>query len=99
MNLSVRAFGYASSLRSESQIDQDHSPVIAESTVQVPWAQFNEHAYDPNGPLPELGRESRSKFLVAMADGSVRTVKKSVSPNTLRAAITRAGNDTVGPDW
>jgi hypothetical protein len=73
--------------------------LIAESTVQVPWAQFNEHPYSPGGPLPELGRASRNTFLVAMADGSVRVVKKSVSPATLNAAITRAGNDIVGPDW
>lgn len=73
--------------------------LIAESTVQVPWAQFNEHAYDPTGPLPELGRASRNTFLVAMADGSVRAVKKSVSANTLRAAVTRAGGESLGADW
>jgi len=73
--------------------------LIAESTVQVPWAQFNEHPFDPNGSLPELGRASRNTFLVAMADGSVRVVKKSVSANTLRAAITRDGGESLGPDW
>lgn len=73
--------------------------MFAESAERVPWAQFNEHRYDPTGPLPDLGRAGRSTFLVAMADGSVRVVKKTVSPNTLRATITRAGNDAIGPDW
>jgi len=73
--------------------------LIAESTVQVPWAQFNEHLFDPNGPLPELGRASRDTFFVAMADGSVRMVKKSVSPNILRAAVTREGGEQLPPDW
>ncbi len=72
--------------------------LIAESTVQVPWAQFNEHRFDPDGPLPELGRASRNTFLLAMADGSVRTVKKGVDPNILRAAVTRDGNEPLGFD-
>jgi hypothetical protein len=73
--------------------------LVVESTVQVPWAQFNEHPYDPAGPLPELGRTGRNSFLACMADGSVRAVKKSVSSNTLRSAITREGGDEVGQDW
>ncbi len=72
--------------------------MIAESTVQVPWAQFNEHPFDPNGPLPELGRASRNTFFLAMADGSVRVVKKSVSPNILRAALTREGGEQLPLD-
>jgi hypothetical protein len=73
--------------------------LIAESTVQVPWAQFNEHPFDPNSPLPELGRASRNTFFLAMADGSVRVVKKSVSPNILRAAVTREGGEQLAADW
>lgn len=73
--------------------------LIAESTVQVPWAQFNEHQFDPNGSLPELGRASRNTFFLAMADGSVRVVKKSVAPNILRAAVTRDGGEQLPADW
>lgn len=77
----------------------ENTVLFVESTEQVPWAQFNEHRYDPAGPLPPLGRASRNSFLAAMADGSVRVVKKTVSPDTLRAIITRGGNDAPGPDW
>jgi hypothetical protein len=71
-----------------------------ETTDQVPWAQFNELKFDPSGPLPQLGHPKREVVLIGMADGSVKSVKKSINPNTLKAAITRAGNDPVSdPDW
>lgn len=73
--------------------------LFIETADRVPWAQFNELPYNPSGPLPQLGHPSRDVFLVAMADGSVKAVRKSVSEATLRAAITRAGKDTVGADW
>lgn len=75
--------------------------MFAESTDRVPWAQFNEWAFDPNAPPPALGHPKRDVFMVCMADGSIRNVKKTVSPTTLRAVITRSGNDhnAIGPDW
>jgi hypothetical protein len=73
--------------------------LFVETTERVPWAQFNELPYSPSGPMPQLGHPTRDVFLVAMADGSVKPVKKTVSEATLRAAITRAGKDTVGADW
>jgi hypothetical protein len=49
---------------------------------------------------PSLGALSPDYFLVAMADGSTRTVfKKRPSEATLRAAITRNGGDVPGKDW
>jgi hypothetical protein len=36
---------------------------------------------------------------VAMADGSVRLVSKSVSERTLRAAIMKSDGEVLGPDW
>jgi hypothetical protein len=73
--------------------------MFAESGERVPWAQFNEWAFDPNSSPPSLGHPTRDVFLVGMADGSVRFVKKTVSPASLNAAITRAGNDAPGPDF
>jgi hypothetical protein len=73
--------------------------LFVETTERVPWAQFNEMAYSPTAPLPQLGHPSRDVFLVAMGDGSVKPIRKTVSEATLRAAITRAGNDAIGSDW
>jgi hypothetical protein len=38
-------------------------------------------------------------MLVALADGSVRTVAPTVSPYTFWAACTPDGNESLGPDW
>jgi hypothetical protein len=70
------------------------------ATEQVPWASPRELPYRPDLPLPPLGTERiQLGFQVAMADGSVRLVSRSVSETTLRAAITRAGGEKLGPDW
>jgi hypothetical protein len=34
-----------------------------------------------------------------MVDGSVRFIRKDISERTLRALITRAGNEVVDNDW
>jgi len=74
--------------------------MFVETADQVPWAQFNELKYDPNGPLPQLGHPKRDVILIGMADGSIKTVKKSINPNTLKSGITRAGNEFItDPDW
>ncbi len=73
--------------------------MFAESGERVPWAQFNEWAFDPAAPPPTLGHPTRDGFLVSMADGSVKFIKKTVSTAALNAAITRNGNDAPGPDF
>ncbi len=41
----------------------------------------------------------RSGMLVALADGSVRTLAPNMSPTTYWAAVTPAAGDTLGSDW
>lgn len=65
----------------------------------VPWAQYNELPFDPNGPLPPLGQPGARGFNAAMVDGSVRYVNANVSPQVLKAAITRAGGEALPPGW
>ena len=72
--------------------------LFVETTDRVPWAQFNELKFDPNGGPPALGHDKRDVFLVGMADSSVRFVKKTVDPAVLKAAITRAGGEKVNLD-
>jgi hypothetical protein len=38
-------------------------------------------------------------MLVALADGSVRTLAPSMSEYTYWAAVTPAGGETLGTDW
>jgi hypothetical protein len=73
--------------------------MIAEAGEAVPWTKPDDLPYDPAKPLPKLGLTVDKSFLVAMADGSVRWVKRSVTEKTLRAAITAAGGEILGPDW
>jgi hypothetical protein len=73
--------------------------MLVEADTSVPWTKPDDIPFDPNGPLPPLGKHHSGAFLAAMMDGSVRPVPRNVSPTTLKAAITRNGNDLLGPDW
>ena len=73
--------------------------MFVETAERVPWAQFNELPFDPNGSPPALGHPNRDTVIVGMADGSVRSIRKTVDPASLKAAITRSANDTPGPDF
>lgn len=70
-----------------------------ESADRVPWASPKELPYQPGGPLPALGHPGRNTVIVMMADGSVRTLNKSISPTVLHALITREGGETLPPNW
>jgi hypothetical protein len=72
-----------------------------ESTEKVTWTQFNDFRFEPSptSPPPPLGKPGASVFLVVMADGSVRPVRKTVTPEVLRMAITRAGGEVLPPGW
>jgi hypothetical protein len=73
--------------------------LAVEAGDAVPWTKPDELPYDPNKPLPRLGGHSPAGFTVVTADGAVRTLRPDISERTLRAAITPAGNDVLGPDW
>ena len=73
--------------------------MVAEAGDPVIWTKPDDLEYDPNKPLPKLGSRPGQPFLVALADGSVRSISRAMTEKTLRAAITAAGNETLGPDW
>ena len=73
--------------------------LFVETADRVPWGQFNEMKFDPNGGPPALGHDKRDVFLVGMADGSVKAIKKTVDPAMLKAAIGRNDGKPVGPDF
>lgn len=70
--------------------------MFVETADRVPWPQFKELKFDPAGPLPALGHPGYGGgFNVVMADGSVRFIRDTVSPQTLKAVITRAGGEVA----
>jgi hypothetical protein len=74
--------------------------LIAEAGEAVPWTKPEELPFAPNRPLPRLGGIARDgSFRVALGDGSVRQVPLEIGETTLKAAITRDGDDPLGSDW
>jgi hypothetical protein len=73
--------------------------LAVETADTVPWAAPQDIPYQPGGPLPALGHPTRNVILVMMADGSVKTVKKTISPVVLHALITRNGGEALPVNW
>lgn len=68
--------------------------MYVESAEAVTWTAFNDFRYEPNAPLPALGHPKiTGGFQAAFADGSVRFIRTDVSPQAVKAAITRAGGE------
>jgi hypothetical protein len=74
--------------------------LIVEAAQAVPWTKPDDIPFDPNKPIKPLLNNSYSDvYLIALADGSTKLLKKSISENTLKAAITRNGGELLGLDW
>ncbi len=72
--------------------------LAVEAKREIPWTKPEDIPFDPNGPVPELGNFSPDGFNAVFADGAVRFISKKVSPNVLKALITRAGGEVVSTD-
>jgi len=73
--------------------------MIVEAADGVPWAKPDDLEYDPEKPLPKLGKQYPEIFQAAFADGSVRVIQKKAPEKTLRALITRGGGEVIGNDF
>ncbi len=73
--------------------------LIVEAEEAVPWTKPDELPFDAKKDLPPLGFKGNDYFQVSLCDGSVRVVKKTISKETLKAAITRNGGEVLGTDW
>ncbi len=67
--------------------------MVVESTVPVPWTQPDELPFDAKGTLPPLGMPKNDYFIVMMADGSVRPIKKTLNPQKIKDAVTATGGE------
>jgi len=71
-----------------------------EATSAVPWTKPADVPFDPKKDLPDFGKAFDGKPLGAMLDGSVRVLDtKTISMGTMKAAVTIAGGEVMGPDW
>ena len=73
--------------------------LIVEAGDAVPWTKPEDLPYEPDRPLPALGGLFKATIRAALADGSVHSFRRDTSEATLRAAVTRNGGDSLGPDW
>jgi ATP-dependent Clp protease ATP-binding subunit ClpA len=76
-----------------------NTTLVAEAARPVPWTKPEDLAYDPAGPLPDLGAQSRDRFQVVMADGSIRAIPRNTPEHVVRALITRNGGEVLPLDW
>jgi hypothetical protein len=73
--------------------------VEADDAHAVPWTKPEDLKIDREHPERGLGGHFPGGSLVAMADGSVHFIKKSISKTTLWFAFTLAGGEILGADW
>jgi hypothetical protein len=72
--------------------------VLADDEHAVEWTKPDDLKIDPDKPHAGLGKRAGA-FLVGLADGSVRSLKPTISKETLWAAFTPAGGEVLGADW
>jgi hypothetical protein len=72
--------------------------VLADDTHAVEWTRPDDLTIDLDKPATGLGRQLEH-YLVALADGSVRLLKPTISKETLRNAFTANGGEVLGADW
>jgi len=72
--------------------------LFTESATLIPWASPRDLAYNRWQTIPSLGHPSVNYVLVTMADGSVRSVKKSINPAPLHALIQRNDGVAIPPN-
>jgi hypothetical protein len=72
--------------------------MVATTTDPVPWTKPGDITFALGKPLPKLGLGGKPP-VVAMFDGSVRSIKKDTSERTIKSAITASGGELMPEDW
>jgi hypothetical protein len=73
--------------------------VEADDEHAVVWTKPDDLKYDPEHPQKGLGGHFVGGFLVALADGSVRFLRKTISVKTLQNAFNPNDGGVLGDDW
>jgi beta-lactamase regulating signal transducer with metallopeptidase domain len=72
--------------------------MIVEAARDIPWTKPEDIPIDIEGALPKFGGIFADGFDVLFADGSVKFLKASINPATLKALFTRAGGEVINRD-
>ncbi len=75
-----------------------NTAMAAEVTIGAPWASPTDVPYTRNGPLPSFGASGSDSFQILLADGSVRNIKKTISPAVMHLLIQIADGQPVNLD-
>ena len=71
--------------------------MTVEAQEAVNWMKPDDVAFDGK-TVPKFGDPKGTKFNVGLADGSVKTLKQSIKPETLKALITPSGGEVFNLD-
>jgi hypothetical protein len=69
--------------------------MVVESATPVPWTAPQDLSAASPTPLAGCGSKHPQGFNTALADGSVRFIKTSISPATFHNLLTRAGGEVI----
>jgi hypothetical protein len=69
---------------------------VIETQKPIPWTQPVDPPFDRDSPLPQFASGHPGGFHALFADGGTRFLQATIVPQTLRALITRDGNEVLG---
>ncbi len=74
--------------------------LCVEAGEAVEWTKPDDLTWTPDRPVPPLGgnRAKSDVFVALFGDGFVRPLKRRITPDQLKAAVTYAGNEFVTLD-
>jgi prepilin-type N-terminal cleavage/methylation domain-containing protein len=95
---------FSSVLRSAAFASAADGDVVPETVNQITTGSVPGFTFQTQPAIaqcnPRVAQTPHSSgMLVALGDGSVRTVAPNISPTTFWAAVTPAANDILGADW
>ncbi len=72
---------------------------VVEAGEAVEWSKPDDLTWDAGQPMPTFGADrGGGTFLALIGDGSVKPVRKTITPEQLKAAITYKGGESVKLD-
>jgi len=72
--------------------------LVVEGAVPVPWSKPGDLSHASGEPMLGMGSKHPGGLNALMADGSVHFIKTSISPQVLKALVTRNGGEVVSSD-